>query len=134
MLAEAQGFSQSGIDLINNVRTRAGAAPYATGALNTVALFEQALSIERRIEFAFECQRMFDLIRFNTTLTTVTAEQTMKDHFTRKYFDHYRLHTAPTPTLALLHSYVTKDHLLLPIPQREIDTNTALKIDQNPGY
>ena len=134
MLAEAQGFSQPSIDLINQVRARAGATAIPAGAITTIAQFEQALSTERRIEFGFENQRWFDLVRFNTTMTTITAEQTMKDHFTREYFNHYRLYTAPTPTLAQLHSYVTKEHLLLPIPQREIDTNTQLVIPQNPGY
>jgi starch-binding outer membrane protein, SusD/RagB family len=116
------------------VRARAGASQYGAGSITTVAQFEQALSMERRIEFAFENQRWFDLVRFNKTMTTITAEQTMKDHFTKEYYNHYRLYTAPTPTLALLHSYVTTDHMLLPIPQREIDTNTGLVIQQNPGY
>jgi starch-binding outer membrane protein, SusD/RagB family len=134
MLAEAQGNSQPSIDLINLVRTRAGATPYGTGSITTVAQFEQALSMERRIEFAFENQRWFDLVRFNTTMTTITAEQSMKDHYTREYYNHYRLYTAPTPTLAFLLGNVTREHLLLPIPQREIDTNTGLVILQNPGY
>lgn len=134
MLAEAQGYTQSSIDLINLVRSRAGVTQYIAGSITSVAQFEQALSNERRIEFAFENQRWFDLVRFNTTLTTITAQQTMKDHFTREYYNHYRLYTAPTPTLAQLISYVTTEHLLLPIPQREIDTNTELVIPQNPGY
>jgi hypothetical protein len=134
MLAEAQGYSQSSIDLINLVRTRAGVASYTLATLPSVATFEQALSNERRIEFAFENQRWFDLVRFNTTMTTITAEQTMKDHFTREFFNHYRLYVAPAPTLAQLYASVTKDHLLLPIPQHEIDTNTGLVIPQNPGY
>lgn len=134
MLAEAQGFQQSSIDLMNGVRTRAGVTAYPAGAIGGVAQFEQALSTERRIEFAFENQRWFDLVRFNTTMTTVTAEQTMKDHFAREYFNHYRLYTAPVLTLAQLQGYVLKEKLLLPIPQREIDTNTFLAIPQNPGY
>ena len=134
MLAEAQGFTQPSVDLINLVRTRAGVPAYSATDITNVAEFERALANERRIEFAFENQRWFDLVRFNTTLTTITAEQTMKDHFTDEYFTHYRLYTAPTPTLAQLHANVTKDHLLLPIPQREIDTNTGLVIPQNPGY
>ena len=134
MLAEAQGFSQPSIDLMNQVRTRAGVVAIPNGTIATIAQFEQALSTERRIEFAFENQRWFDLVRFNSTMTTITAEQTMKDHFSREYFNHYRLYTAPTPTLAQLHGWVTKEHLLLPIPQREIDTNTQLVIPQNPGY
>lgn len=134
MLAEAQGYSQSSIDLINSVRVRAGLPNYTLTTLSSVALFEQALSTERRIEFAFENQRWFDLVRFNTTMTTVTAEQSMKDHFADEYYAHYRLYLPPTPTLAELQGYVTREKLLLPIPQREIDNNTQLVIPQNPGY
>ncbi len=134
MLAEAQGFTQPSIDAINQVRIRAGNPAYATGAISTVAQFEQVLSTERRIEFAFEDQRWFDLVRFNTTLTTITAEQTMKDHFAREYTKHYSQYTAPALSLTQLQGYVLKEKFLLPIPQREIDTNTSLVIPQNPGY
>lgn len=135
MLAEAQGFSPASIDLINSVRPRAGLPLYTTSTITTVAQFEQALSNERRIEFAFENQRWFDLLRFNKTLTTITAVQTMKDHFADEYYAHYRLYVAPAPTLAELYTNVsTPNRLLLPIPQREIDTNTQLVIGQNEGY
>ena len=134
MLAEAQGYSQSSLDLINAVRPRAGLASYTTATVTNVAQFEQALSNERRIEFAFEDQRWFDLVRFNTTLTTITAQQVIKDHYADEYFTHYRSYLPPTPTLAQLQSWITADKLLLPIPQHEIDTNTQLKITQNPGY
>jgi hypothetical protein len=135
MMAEAQGYSQAGLDLINSVRPRAGLPLYTTSTITDVAEFEQALSDERRIEFAFENQRWFDLVRFNTTLTTITAVQTMKDHFTDEYYNHYRLYVAPAPTLTELHGNVSiNNRLLLPIPQREIDTNTQLMIEQNVGY
>ena len=135
MLAEAQGYNQSSLDLINSVRVRAGLPNYTMTNITSVAQFEQALSNERRIEFAFENQRWFDLVRFNTTMTTVTAVQTMKDHFADEYYTHYRTYVAPAPTLAELYANVsTPGRLLLPIPQREIDTNTQLKIEQNPGY
>lgn len=134
MLAEAQGFSPASLQLISQTRQRAGLSALDPAVVNTVALFEQAFSTERRVELAFENQRWFDLVRFNTTLSTVTAEQSMKDHFTREYFSHYRLYTPPAPTLAYLHQSVTKDRLLLPIPQREIDTNTQIVIPQNPSY
>lgn len=133
MLAEAQGYTQSSLDLINRVRSRARLGNYTTANVSSVAQFEQALSTERRMEFAFENQRWFDLVRFNTTLTTVTAEQTMKDHFAREYVNHYRQYSPPV-TLAQLQAAVTRARLLLPIPQREIDTNTNLVIPQNPGY
>lgn len=133
MMAEAQGFTASSIALINQIRTRAG-VPVLPATVTTVALFEQALSTERRLEFAFENQRWFDLLRFNTTLTTITAEQTIKNHLAREYAKHYALYPAPTATLAQLQALVDANHLLLPIPQYEIDTNTQLVIPQNPGY
>jgi hypothetical protein len=131
MIAEAQGFNNpTSLGFINLARGRslpAAAAP-------TVAAFEQLLSNERRLEFAFENQRWFDLLRFNTTLTTINAVQRMKDHFANEYNAHYKLYTAPALPLAELQGNVTTNKLLLPIPQREIDNNTQLKINQNPGY
>jgi starch-binding outer membrane protein, SusD/RagB family len=134
MLAEAQGFSASSLNLISQTRARGGLSALDPAVVNTVALFEKALAEERRVEFAFENQRWFDLVRYNTTLSTVTAEQTMKDHFAKEYYAHYRLFPNPTPTLASLQQNVTRDRLLLPIPQREININTQVVIQQNPGY
>ncbi|HYF33182.1 MAG TPA: RagB/SusD family nutrient uptake outer membrane protein [Chitinophagaceae bacterium] len=134
MLAEAQGFTPNSISLISQVRQRAGLPALNPAVVNTVTLFEQALAHERRVEFAFENHRFFDLVRYNTTLSTITAEQVIKDHYADEYQTHYRLYTAPTPTLAQLQSYITREKLLLPIPQREIDNNTTLVIPQNPGY
>lgn len=134
MMAEAQGYSQSSLDYINSVRPRAGLPNYTLATVTNVAQFEQALSKERRIEFAFENQRWFDLLRFNVTLTTITSEQAMKDHFTKEYDKHYKLYIAPAPTLAELYAQTTRPRMLLPIPQHEIDTNTQLVIPQNPSY
>jgi starch-binding outer membrane protein, SusD/RagB family len=133
MMAEAKGYTPESITLINQVRTRATLTALPA-TVNTVALFEKALSDERRFEFAFENQRWFDMIRFNTTMTTLTAEQILKDHFTKEFAKHYATYPAPIITLAQLQGNVTANKLLLPIPQREIDTNTNLKIEQNPGY
>lgn len=133
LMAEAQGFTPASIALINQVRVRAGLS-VLPATVNSVATFEKALSDERRLEFAFENHRWFDLLRYNVTMTTVTAEQTMKDHFAHLYAIHYSTYTAPTPLLAELQANVTRDRLLLPIPQHEIDTNTQLVIAQNPGY
>ena len=133
MIAEAQGYSQSSLDAVNLVRARAGMTAYTTSSITSVAQFEQALSNERRMEFAFENQRWFDLVRFNTTMTTITAEQTIKDHFAREYFNHYRQYQ-PAITLAQLQSNVTHNRLLITITQKEIDIITQLLIPQNPGY
>ena len=133
LLAEAQGYTPSSVALINQIRKRAGVSDLPA-TVNTVALFEQALSKERRLEFAFENQRWFDLVRFNTTMSTVTAEQSMRDHFAKEYAKHYLGYPAPALTLAQLQAKLDKNHLILPIPQYEIDTNTQLAIAQNPGY
>lgn len=134
MLAEAQGFTPASIDLINSVRPRAGKPNYTTATITSVAEFERALSEERRIEFAFENHRWFDIVRYNTTFSTITAQQIMRDHFADEYEAHYSDYLPPTPTLAELQGSVTAQRLLLPIPQREIDNNTQLIIPQNPGY
>jgi starch-binding outer membrane protein, SusD/RagB family len=133
MLAEAQGNTAVSVGYINQVRVRAGLAPYP-GIFPTVAEFEKALVDERRAEFAFENHRWFDLLRYKTTLTTIDPLQILKAHFAYEYQSHYITYTAPTPSLAFLQGNVTQDKMLLPIPQKEIDTNTQLVIAQNPGY
>lgn len=134
MMAEAQGNTPASLTLINQVRNRARLAPLTATDVATTAQFEKALADERRWEFAFENQRYFDLMRFNVTLTTVNAVQTLRDHFAKEYPTHYNLYPAPRLTLAELQANVTNDKLLLPIPQREIDNNTIIRIPQNPGY
>jgi hypothetical protein len=134
MLAEAQGNSAASLSLINQTRKRAGLTDLLPAAVNTVASFERELANERKLEFAFENVRWYDLIRYNTTMTTISAEQTLKNHYSATFTAHYGRYPSPRPTLAQIQAYVTKDRLLLPIPQREIDNNTTLKIPQNPGY
>lgn len=133
MLAEAQGNVSSSLTLINQVRTRSGAAALTTSDVSSIADFEKALSDERRLEFAFENQRFFDINRFNTTMTTLTAEQIMKDHFAYMYGLHYNDYPQPIP-LEQLQGMATPQKMKLPIPQREIDNNTFIVIPQNPGY
>lgn len=134
MLAEAQGNTPASLALVNQVRKRAGLTDLTATQVNTTALYEKALSDERRLEFAFENQRFFDLLRFNTTLTTITAEQTLKDHYALIDPVHYSTYAAPRLTLADLQANANPNRLLLPIPQREIDNNTQLTISQNAGY
>ena len=134
MLAEAQGNTNTGasIALINQTRSRAGLAALPTTL--SIPQFEKALSKERRFELAFENQRWFDLIRYNTTMPTITVEQTMKDHFALMYTVHYGKYPSPTTSKEDLQGFVKPDRMMLPIPQREIDNNTRIKIPQNIGY
>ena len=133
MLAEAQGNTGTSVGYISQVRVRAGLSSIS-GAFATTAEFEKELTDQRRAEFAFENQRWFDMVRYGTTLTTFNTVQVLKDHFAYEFAAHYSTYTAPVPTLAQLQGFVIASRFLLPIPQREIDTNTQLVIAQNPGY
>ena len=85
------------LDAFNQVRTRAG--------LEAVTQFDQeAMLKERRVEFAFEGHRWFDLLRTGKAIEKMT------------------LHGRP---LGL-------DNLLFPLPASEIEVNPNLT--QNPGY
>ena len=133
MLAEAQGNTASSWAQINLIHKRATTVALTPDTGNT-AVFEKALADERRWEFAFENQRWFDLLRFDTTLTTIKTEATIDNHYALMYPLYYSKYTEPRLTLAQMQENATPDMFLLPIPQYEIDTNSFLKIQQNPGY
>jgi len=126
MMAEAQGYP-AGIAYINKTRVRAGLGDLPA-TVNNQTLFEQELLKERRYEFAFENQRLFDLIRLNAFIPTLQA------HFASEYPLFYSAMGKNPILLPELIGRVTTDHQLLPIPQREIDTNNDIAIEQNPGY
>lgn len=91
---------------LNKVRNRAGLNNVESGL--SVDDFREIVLHERRMELAFEGQRWFDLIRVEDGQWG----------------------------LEFLHSIgkvnASEKHLLLPIPQEEIDANPNL--EQNPGY
>jgi hypothetical protein len=134
MKAEADGNTIASKDLINLVRRRAGLADIVSFANQDA--FEKALSLERKLEFAFENQRWFDLLRFNTTFqnTANRAEAVMDTHFSALWSTVYSSFSVLPITLAELQANSSINRYLLPIPQYEIDTNSFITIPQNPGY
>lgn len=97
----AQGQTTAAEPFLNQVRARAGLAA-KTGL--SQADFALALEQERRVEFAFEGHRWFDLVRTGRYVEVMTAK-----------------------------GYPVKDfHRFFPIPQRETDLNGQLT--QNDGY
>lgn len=100
------GPTQEAYEAVNKVRRRAGLDP-----LNGLDYesFKQAVWLERRLELAFENNRRFDLVRTGRLVEAVKAENS----FNRN---------------AGIQPY----HVLLPIPQADMDANPLLK--QNPGY
>ncbi|MEL6133980.1 MAG: RagB/SusD family nutrient uptake outer membrane protein, partial [Bacteroidota bacterium] len=93
------GVSQNAeaLDAFNQVRERAGLAPLAE-------IDKETILHERRVEFAFEGQRWFDLLRSGRAVEILT------------------LH-GKNPSV---------NRLLFPIPSAELQINT--KLEQNPGY
>jgi hypothetical protein len=124
MLAEVtndlDGPSDETLDLLNQVHQRAGLSAIVLTNVNTPFGFRLALENERRLEFAFENKRWFDLLRTKRAITV------MNQHFRAEFQYNDPIHP----------SFKTNDlnewQLLLPIPQFERDLNPA--ITQNYGY
>ena len=88
---------------LNQIRTRAG---LANTTATTQTDLRDAIWKERRVEMAFEHDRMFDLRRTGRAQAVLTA---------------------------LGINYVSPKHNLFPIPQTQIDLSNK-KLEQNPGY
>ncbi|GAB3968421.1 RagB/SusD family nutrient uptake outer membrane protein [Spirosoma terrae] len=104
MYAEALNevsFNPEAVTSLNQVRKRAGLADTKA---SDQASFRLAIEQERRVEFAFENQRWFDLVRTGRYAAVMNAKGLKVQDF----------------------------HNLYLIPQREIDLNKSLS--QNPGY
>ncbi|MEJ0055688.1 MAG: RagB/SusD family nutrient uptake outer membrane protein [Bacteroidota bacterium] len=111
MLAEAIGETPEAYGFINLVRARANLGPIS-GA--TAGTFTDKLMQERRVEFAFEQHRWFDLLR----LPAAQVQSIMTTQLT--------VQQGTTVT-------VTANDLLFPIPQPEIDVSKGV-VTQNAGY
>lgn len=94
------------MNALNQVRTRAGMAPYTQERLPSQEAFRQAVWLERRLELAFEMHRWFDLVRTNQAQTAMQADNLSIDDYQLRY----------------------------PIPQSEIDRIQNPGFVQNPGY
>lgn len=124
LLAEAMnensGPTADALDLLNQVHERAGLTAYEMIDVPTYFEFKLALEKERKLEFAFENQRWFDLLRTGRALTV------MNSHFATE--DQYNDPADPQFFTGPIEEF----QLLLPIPQYEIDLNPS--IAQNIGY
>lgn len=130
ILAQDGNFAQAHND-VNKIRVRAGVAPVVPFTSATAAL--DAVYKERRLEFAFEDQRWFDLMRMNTSYgDPQKAINILKTSvFVTDWAVLYSLYN---PIVPPTQNYFTSGRLLLPIPQQEIDSNDKMKIPQNADY
>lgn len=123
VINEQEGHTNA-LPLINNVRaTHGDLAPLTM--INSQEGCRLAIEAERRVEFAFENHRLFDLMRTNRALDVLNHQIFVAD---LTFYDRFK-DLKPDPT-----RIVQDWQLLLPIPQREIDTNNQIRISQNYGY
>lgn len=104
-LNEISGPNQESIDLLNQVRRRSGAPDYKLADFSTKESLRDQILIERGWEFHGEGHRRRTLIRHGKFISGAQS----------------RVKTNAKP-----------HHLLFPIPQAELDSNS--KLEQNPGY
>jgi hypothetical protein len=119
-LAEAlneQNKSSEALPYLNPVRQRAGLLP--SGELSQPVL-RNIIMDERRLEFAFENKRWFDLVRTGKTV------EVMNQHGNQ-----LKIRYAGDGYIPPLAYNVTPNRLLFPIPYREIQIG---KLAQNAGY
>lgn len=129
VLAQDGHFSTAN-NQVNIIRSRAGLGNMAPFTSKIMAL--DSVYQERRLELAFENHRWFDLLRMQKSYDDVNKPMDiLKQHtFHTDSILYSSFNPIPVPDIA---NYVNA-HLLLPIPQTEIDTNNELVIPQNPGY
>ncbi|MGN0188423.1 MAG: RagB/SusD family nutrient uptake outer membrane protein, partial [Candidatus Cryptobacteroides sp.] len=116
-LNETSGPSDDALTQLNAIRQRAGVPDYTLAELSSKYLFRQAVRNERRLEFAMENQRWFDLMRWGTAVSTVN------DFISgESFYSAYDYVVNP----------IEEWQVLLPIPISV--TNINDQIAQNPGY
>jgi len=113
MLAEAlneQGFTAGGeaLDILNQVRTRAGLPAFTGAELNSQAAFREAVLLERRLELPLESHRWYDLLRTGQAIEAMNP---------------------------LLDNPIDSNDLLFPVPNSQVQIyNNPSGFPQNPGY
>lgn len=121
MYAEALnegGYNPSGqaFAILNTIRARAGLAPLTPVTVPDQQTFRTALFHERRVEFAGEYLRWFDLVRSGTALQVINA-------------------LLATPAEGSGSYQMKSTNLLFPIPGIELTINPNKQyMYQNPGY
>ncbi|WP_142687956.1 RagB/SusD family nutrient uptake outer membrane protein [Chitinophaga polysaccharea] len=95
---------------LNDVRNRAGLGNLTATQVPSQAAFRLAMEHERRVEFAFENLRWYDLVRTDRAIAVINGKSTQIN----------------------LVNPVTQQNQVFPIPQSQIDINKT-KITQNEG-
>lgn len=112
------GYTSTGeaFSILNEVRSRAGLSPLTSVQVPTQEAFRMAMLKERRVEFANEYLRWFDLLRTGKALSVMNTFFARADEGSGAYkMEEFRF--------------------IFPIPQDELKINPDTKyMWQNPGY
>jgi hypothetical protein len=128
---EANGPDASVYDAVNKIRQRASTNLPPLDAGLTKDQMRQEIRDQRRIEFAFEAKRFYDIIRWQVAKDVLSVDRhgmkiTNSSPADDKGVWQY------TPVL-LNHPHVFTDKMYVnPVPQSVLDINK--KLVQNPGY
>jgi hypothetical protein len=119
----ALGRPAEALAALNKVRERAFKSSdhnYTLADIPNADAFTDLLLKERQLEFAYECERWFDLARTGRFMTVMQQEE--------RYFNE----SSQEPVTVKLSP---KPHMkLLPVPQRQIDQSAPGVLTQNEGY
>jgi len=113
-----EGYSANGeaFSILNSVRKRAGLADLTATQVPDQAAFRAAMLKERRVEFAGEYLRWFDLVRSGNAVSVMNTFLQRPENGSGRYS-------------------MKATQIIFPIPQYELDINKDTKIIwQNPGY
>jgi hypothetical protein len=126
---EVAGPDASVYDAVNKIRNRS-ALPNLPAGLSQDAM-RTAIRRERRIEFAFEDKRFWDLLRWR--IAEVNLNRPLHG-ISITVGANGVLQYAPIPAKGGDRKFYAGKNYLFPIPQSVIDKNPQLQGHQNPGY
>nr|WP_294792756.1 RagB/SusD family nutrient uptake outer membrane protein [uncultured Mucilaginibacter sp.] len=133
---EAVGPDASVYAAVNAIRQRPGTDLPALAAGLTQDEMRQEIRDQRRIEFAFEAKRFYDIMRWKIAKTVLNAElhgMKITNTVPANNSGVWKYEYVDLGTNAQPHVFSDKMYMN-PVPQSVIDVNPKLKTQQNPGY
>ncbi|PJJ83724.1 RagB/SusD family nutrient uptake outer membrane protein [Mucilaginibacter auburnensis] len=120
---------------VNAIRTRPGTdLPAIPVGSMTQSQMRDEIRDQRRIEFAFEAKRFYDIIRWKTAETVLNVDlHAMKITNTVPADNSGVWQYDVVPIVPQFHKFTPKMYMN-PVPQAVMDVNPKLKGQQNPGY
>ena len=131
---ELNQIDASMYDAINQVRTRAGMPNVDEAKYNNQEKLRELIRRERRVEFAYEGMRRWDVIRWGIAKDVMSQPVVRVEGEilpTKNEEGDFNVNITGT-TVEETRTFTVGKNELLPIPQGTIDANPL--ITQNPGY